>query len=437
MRIKRKLLKSLAFVLLFSLSFIILVYAETTRISDTLINTTGNMTIGEKITFVNNEIIDNTIDGWITITGGLNTTQNIETENMTSRGYGFFDYISIGTTNIIDTLTISGTFDLIHTATEADDHAFEIEVDASGFGDVKGIDIFYDTGTMSLGSDEAIILINLDESEATGGDVFGIDILATEGSANVYGLKAGALVGPIHQDSGTFKDMDSVNNSGTDNLAEFISTASDVSIFTNDNDYVVIGDAAMFEELEFLLDTTASNPGIKPTFEFSTGTDTWSTFTPVDGTNGMRNTGIIAWEDDDIPTWATGTGSEYLIRINRTQNNLQTTPKEDKVQISAVTEYVWNEYGDVEIRNLNVSRINATDWTNVTITESQISDHTTYTNASFDIQNIPNENFVNISGDTMIGNLTIQNFTLYTNSTGDVIGCIYANDTNFILGTSC
>lgn len=286
---------------------------------------------------------------------------NITNVTNVTGGYGFFDYVGVGTTTIVDTVTISGAMDLIHTAIEADDHAFEIEVDASGFGDVKGIDLFYDTGTIALGQDEAIFLINLDESEATGGDVFGIEMLATEGSADVYGLKAGALVGPIHQDSGTFTDMDSANNTGVDDLANFTSSTADIPIFVNDDDYIIIGDAAKFEELEFLLNTTASNPGIKPTFEYSTGTHTWATFTPVDGTNGMRNNGIVAWEDDDIPSWATGVGSEYLIMINRTQNNLVTVPIEDKVQIAAVTEYIWSKYGDLRIRNMNISKINTTN----------------------------------------------------------------------------
>lgn len=37
----------------------------------------GNLTIGDKITFAFGEFIDNLIDGWITITGGLNVTQNL------------------------------------------------------------------------------------------------------------------------------------------------------------------------------------------------------------------------------------------------------------------------------------------------------------------------------------------------------------------------
>ena len=106
---------------------------------------------------------------------------------------------------------VSGFLDLFHTAVMADDHAFEIDVDAAGFGDVKAIDIDYITGNISQGKDEGIILLNIDQitgAPATGGEVFGLEVLATEGSAEITGVKVGAVVNPIHQDSGTFENPD-------------------------------------------------------------------------------------------------------------------------------------------------------------------------------------------------------------------------------------
>ena len=41
------------------------------------LNVTGNITLGEKITFAFGEIIDNLVDGWLRITGNLNVTGNI------------------------------------------------------------------------------------------------------------------------------------------------------------------------------------------------------------------------------------------------------------------------------------------------------------------------------------------------------------------------
>ncbi|KKL47598.1 hypothetical protein LCGC14_2333920, partial [marine sediment metagenome] len=188
---------------------------------------------------------------------------------------------------VASSILLTGIQDIIHTATEADDHAFEIVANAAGFGDVKAIEIDYITGAIDDGQDEGVILLNIDESLADGGEVFGLEVLATEGSATIWGLKAAALVGPIHQDSGVFSNMDSALVNATNRLSEFISAGSDIAIFVADNDTVTIGNAAKFEEIEFLLATVASGGGIRPTFEFSTGASptTWATFTPVDGTD--------------------------------------------------------------------------------------------------------------------------------------------------------
>jgi len=252
-------------------------------------------------------------------------------------------------------LSVTGDIDLTHTATESDDHAMEITVDAAGFGDVKGVVVDYITGTISAGEAEEAILINIDESSATGGNIIGLEILSTEGSAKIYGIKAGALVNPIVQLSGVFSNMDSALVKGIDNLANFTSTTLNATMFVADDDNVTIGDAAKFEEIEFLLETVASNPGIKPTFEYSNGTGVWVEFSPTDGTGGMRNTGVIAWDDSDIPDWSAGAGSEYLIRINRTQNALSTVPVENKVQIASTTKYEWDENGNLVINGIMAS----------------------------------------------------------------------------------
>ncbi len=251
-------------------------------------------------------------------------------------------------------------FHIVHTATEADDHAIEIDANAAGFGDVKALDINYITGATELGSDEAVILVNIDESSATGGDVVALEVLATEGSANIFGLFAGALVNPIQQLSGVFANADSFLVIAVDQLTAVSSGgAGNIAIFDNDDDTITIGSAAKFEELEFLLDTGASAAGIAPVFDFSTGTGTWATFTPTDGTNAFRNTGVVAWLDADIPSWATGTGTEYLIRITRTRNTLTTTPIVDKVQIAATVEYSWDKDGQLTVANMTITNTGA------------------------------------------------------------------------------
>lgn len=256
-----------------------------------------------------------------------------------------------------------GGLHILHTADEVNDHAFEIDMDGAGYGGVHAFDIVYKTGDVAAAQDEEAILISIDESASSGGDVTGVDILSTdEGGAEVYGVRIGATINPIVQLSGTFGNMDSALVNATDRLTEFTSTASDITLFVSDGDTVTIGNATTFQEIEFILGTVAQNAGnnpisIKPTFEYSTGAGTWSTtFNPTDATNGFKNSGVIVWLLADAPGWAVGTGGEYLIRITRTRSTVATSPIEDIVQISSDTKYYWDKNGDVNIRNLTASQ---------------------------------------------------------------------------------
>jgi len=252
------------------------------------------------------------------------------------------------------TTLVSGTLDIDHTATISDDHALEIDVNADGNADVKGIDIVYVTGAQPANTEETAILVNIDESSAVGGEVAGFEVLTTtEGGGNVYGYIAGVGVNPLAHLSGTFGNVNSALVNAVDRTTEFNTSGSNVTLFVADNDTVTIGGGGTkFEEIEFILATPASN-NIQPTFEYSTGVGTWASFSPTDGTNGFQNNGVIAWLDNDIPSWAVGTGAEYLIRITRTRNNLPTSPVEDLVQISAATEYSWDKNADVNINSLS------------------------------------------------------------------------------------
>ncbi len=241
-----------------------------------------------------------------------------------------------------------------HTATATDDHALEIDCDAAGFGDVKALDIAYATGDIAAAEDEGIILINVDESTSTGGEVFGLEVLTTDfGATNVYALKTGVNVNPLSHDSGTFLNMTSALNIAVDVLAALSSGgAGNISTFVADNDTVTIGYTSKFDEMEFLLATPASGAGIAPTFRFSSGVGTWTAFTPTDGTNGFRNTGSILWDQNDLSGWIAGTGSEFLVEITRTRNSLSTTPIMTTVQIAAAQVYSWDNQGIVTVNTI-------------------------------------------------------------------------------------
>ncbi len=288
----------------------------------------------------------------LTVIGTLNISNATGTLGLFQNADGM---VGIGSSDISHELDVHGHVEIEHTADEDGDHALEIHLDSDGFGDSKALALFYTTGVIVGGEDESVQLVNIDQFLATGGEVTGLQIVSTEGGASVTGMQVGVEIAPIQQFSGTFGNMTSALNNSINVLAAFISTATDVDIFVVNGDTVTIGFTSKFQQIEWILATAASNPGIKPVFYFSTGTNTWSQFVPTDGTNGMHNNGIVIWEDEDIPTWATGLNSEFLIRINRTRVSLGTTPIEDFVQITSASEFFWDKNGFLEILNLSAT----------------------------------------------------------------------------------
>ena len=121
-------------------------------------------------------------------------------------------------------LDITGEAIISKTATQADEHGVEINYNAAGFGDAKALDIVYTTGAIVTGQDEASILVNIDETAATGGSVFGLEVLTTDGAADkVCGMKVGAIVAPICQESGTFANPTTgTNNTASTDVAAMI-----------------------------------------------------------------------------------------------------------------------------------------------------------------------------------------------------------------------
>lgn len=256
--------------------------------------------------------------------------------------------IGIGTTSPDHTLEIGGEIQQTHTATTLSDHAYQLELDGAGFGDVRALHINYNTGTISTGAEESVLLININESSAGGGVVAGLEVVATTGLATVYAVEAGAEVGPMHQRSGTFSTMNLAEEGTTDIKTAVESTVTNKQLFAADNATLTIGDAAKFEEIEFILQTDASPPGIKPTFEYVDATG-FTTFSPTDGTDGLKNTGIISWDNDIISDWTADSSNHFKIRITRTANNLNTPPTELLVRIAAVQDYSWDSSGIVRI----------------------------------------------------------------------------------------
>ena len=264
--------------------------------------------------------------------------------------------LGIGTTTPLHDLTVQGHVGVTVTSTGGDQHGVQVVADAAGFGDFKALDIDYITGAIAAGSEDAVILVNIDESLATGGEIWGLEVLSTtEGTDVVGGLKTGVGVDAIHQESGTFGDIDEILNKAVDVTAALANGgAGNISVFVSDDDTVTLGDAATWDELEVIIATGASGGGVAPTFEFSTGGAGFSAFVPVDGTNGFKNTGIIDWDSGDLSGWATNASGRFEIRITRTRNSLSTTPILTEIQLAAATEFKWDKSGDVNINSLTL-----------------------------------------------------------------------------------
>ena len=77
-------------------------------ITDTDISDITNLTLGEKITFTFGEIIDNIVNGWIKITGGLNVTQNFTVGSSALFVDSSSGNVGIGTTNPERKLDVDG-----------------------------------------------------------------------------------------------------------------------------------------------------------------------------------------------------------------------------------------------------------------------------------------------------------------------------------------
>ncbi|KKK98028.1 hypothetical protein LCGC14_2646840, partial [marine sediment metagenome] len=180
-------------------------------------------------------------------------------------------YVTFDTVDDEEDIFIYKSVDILHTATHADDHALEIDTDAAAYGDVKAIDVAYITGQIDTGQDEGIILINIDETAAGDGEVFGLEVLSTDGGASIHGMKVGPVVHPVHQDSGTFIDAtfasDNTPSSDVPVMRDGLITPVEktTAIFENDTEYIIIGADAAFQDMELIF-TTVSSKDIKPTF---------------------------------------------------------------------------------------------------------------------------------------------------------------------------
>lgn len=147
----------------------------------------------------------------------------------------------------------------------------------------------------------------------------------------------------VRIDEEVFSDADGVSVDGVDQTTA-LSTggAGNISVFVADDDYMIFDNIEKFDEIVLTNDAgTVADESILPTFEYSTGTSTWSEFNPIDNTQGFSIPDeTIRWNREDIDDWVTGATGNYEIRVTRTKDALVTVPVLDLVQIREWSEVI-------------------------------------------------------------------------------------------------
>lgn len=214
----------------------------------------------------------------------------------------------------------------------------------------------YDATALAAGVSLTAIDSVIDYDGSTGGEIHALNVVATgTGTGTVVALGTHTDVSPVHQHIGAFGAVAQgwkENGGFTDTTVAFNAAGTDVTIFDSDNDYIYMGSNAIFDEIQVILDTPATR-NVFPVFEYSIGGPAWTVFTPTDSTSGFTQNGTIAFNSGDLAGWASvvvNGANHFYIRIQRTRNNIGTTPIEDTIQILAATEYYWDETGDTLVK---------------------------------------------------------------------------------------
>ena len=243
--------------------------------------------------------------------------------------------------------------------------ALFLDIDYNSVPNTEAIHILLTANNMVAGETMHGLNILGDIDLSSGGVIRAINVgkIVGAGTGTVHALHVEPEVDiVIFHASGSFgtisKGWDE-NGGFTDTTTAFNSSATDVTIFSANADAIYIGSASSFSVIAYVLNTAASNPGIKPVFEYSSGggTPVWTTFMPTDGTAGFRENGLITWNINDLvsPTWAVATvngQSAFYIQITRTQASLSTDAIEDLFEISTPTNYHWDKDGVLFVESL-------------------------------------------------------------------------------------
>ena len=133
----------------------------------------------------------------------------------------------------------------------------------------------------------------------------------------------------------------------TDVTADLNSASSDVTLFEEDGDYLLIGSGTPFDAITVALDTNASAT-IDPTFEYLDNNQDWVSFSVTDGTGGFTGNGNITWVSETttsnwVPNTVNSIRNQFWLRIRRNAATLATSPIEDSFTINVGTRVFLEE----------------------------------------------------------------------------------------------
>jgi hypothetical protein len=252
-----------------------------------------------------------------------------------------------------------------------------LDINAQGNSSVLGIEVNYETGTLTTGDAEAAVLVNVNPAGSTGGRLSGlaIETVDTTTGADLIGLFVGAGVRPIRHDAGstTFADQGFTDNGGfTDTTADFASGASNVNILDANGAVLYLGHATQFGSAQFVMNTFASGGGVNFTAEYSDGVGGWTSFTVADGTDKLRQDGSITWTVGDLSGWAMDTvnavSNLFWIRLTRSGGG-GGTPVESTISIAVTQEFEWDADGNIFAAGLDLNAgVSSTSTTTGTLT---------------------------------------------------------------------
>lgn len=267
-----------------------------------------------------------------------------------------------------------------------DTSAICVDVSANGYSASEAIRVDYDTGDLQPDDHASIFKVSLDDTGAVSSnsstEIDFINLLTLdeeEVTKNAIHIgqsfdSAITVSGGLAADIGFGYEVspdapiDRVNGVAPDGTAFLESSASDLTIFDSDNDYILIGSSSTFEAVDAIL-SVGANADIAEDYYYSTGAGTWSPLIVSDTLNGFKNSGTITflapldWVLSNLiqPAGAAITNA-YYIKIVRTRNNLVTPPVEDYFKLFASSSTTDFEImGDGTIRPVHMADASATN----------------------------------------------------------------------------